>query len=417
MPNRNCYTPELVPFEEARARLLNRVTALQQVETVSLAIALGRVVAENIMSPINVPGFDNSAMDGFALKAVDLNHQSSLRMVGKAYAGAPYQGSVKSGECVRIMTGAKIPAGTDAVVMQEQAIYPDDLSIGDVVEIRITPKPGSNIRKAGEDIQKQQLVLDKGHRLSPPDIGLLASLGIAEVLVYRKLRVAFFSTGDELTAPGQPLTEGAIYDSNRCAGIALLQKLPCEVKDFGLLPDQPDVIEKTLLQADSWADVVISSGGVSVGEADHIKPLIGKLGQLELWKIAIKPGKPFAYGKLPNSHFIGLPGNPVSALVTLYQLAVPMLKKMQGTPHQPPLQFNAICESAIRKRPGRKDFQRGLAWADQLGRWRVKTTGAQGSGILSSMSNANCFIVLEAEQSDVKQGSEVTIELFSDLLN
>jgi molybdopterin molybdotransferase len=314
------------------------------------------------------------------------------------------------------MTGAKIPEGANCVVMQEKTSQQKTAEIGEIIEFYCKPRAGDNIRRAGEDIRQSQKIFTKGHKIGVADIGLLASLGLAQVSVFRKLKVAVFSTGDEIRQPGDNLNEGQIYDSNRFTSIALLSRLNCQIKDFGVLPDQEEVIKKALIEADQWADVVITSGGVSVGEADHIKPLLTELGSLELWKIAIKPGKPFAYGKLSNAHFIGLPGNPVSALVTLYQLAVPMLKKLQGMTDSGRLQLKALSSDNIKKSPGRKEFQRGVVRVDDQGRLWVTTTGAQGSGILSSMSKANCFILLEASQTSISAGEEVTIELFDNLL-
>ncbi len=404
-------------FEAAQSTLLNKVETATKIERITINDALDRVLAEDIVSPIDVPGYDNSAMDGYALRAEDLTTRTTLKLVGKSFAGAPYENQLHSGECVRIMTGAQIPSGANCVVMQENTSQQGVAQTGEEVEFHIKPTKGSNIRHTGEDIHQSQVILNQGHKVCVADIGLLASLGLAEIPVFAKLKVAVFSTGDEIKQPGEDLQAGQIYDSNRFTSIALLSRLNCEVKDLGVLPDQKAQIKSALTKADEWADVVITSGGVSVGEADYIKPLVSELGKLELWKIAIKPGKPFAYGKLPNSHFIGLPGNPVSALVTLYQLAVPMLKKMQGIPFKPSIQFKAITQCPIKKKAGRKDFQRGVAKVDQNGQWNVATTGAQGSGILSSMSRANCFIVLEAEQETVNQGEQVTIELFNHLLD
>jgi molybdopterin molybdotransferase len=403
-------------FETALSSLLEKVSLPAQMEKVALHDALDRVLADDICSPINVPGYDNSAMDGYALRAQDLANTSHLTLVGKSFAGAPYAHPIKPGECVRIMTGAKIPDGADCVVMQEKTSQQATAQLGEIIEFYVQPQVGENIRRAGEDIHQAQNIFHKGHKIRVPDIGLLASLGLAELPVYPKLKVAVFSTGDEIRKPGEPLVEGQIYDSNRFTNLALLSRLNCEVKDLGVLPDNKDAIREALLAADAWADVVMTSGGVSVGEADHIKPLVSELGRLELWKIAIKPGKPFAYGKLPRAHFIGLPGNPVSALVTLYQLAVPMLKKLQGIQPTAHLHLTARCRDTIKKSPGRKEFQRGIVAADERGELWVTTTGAQGSGILSSMSKANCFIILDAEQGTLNQGEPVKVELFDELL-
>lgn len=416
MSNNSCFQPELMSFNSALRRLLEKVSRPEKTESLDLFTALDRVLAENISSPINVPGFDNSAMDGYALRAEDLKDSEYLKLMGKSMAGTPFDGRIEAGQCVRIMTGAVVPNGANCVVMQEKTSQQGVAELGEVIHFQASPAVGDNIRRAGDDISQGQTVLHSGKKLSPADIGLLASLGLAEVPVFPKIKVAMFSTGDEIQQPGQPLKASQIYDSNRYTCCSLLTKLNVEIRDLGVIKDDPTLVRRALLEADEWADVVITSGGVSVGEADYLKPLIEELGKLELWKIAIKPGKPFAYGVLPNAHFIGLPGNPVSALVTLHQLAVPMLKKLQGLSDSEPKLLKAILQDDLKKHPGRKELQRGLVSVNSEGHLCVRSTGKQGSGILTSMVNANCFIHLDEACNGVAAGESVDVELFDELL-
>ncbi len=411
-----CYQPGLMSFEDALETLLSKVAPLIETEMVSLVEADSRVIANTICSPINVPNYNNSAMDGYALRAADLIEQNTLALVGKSFAGIPYEGALGKGECIRIMTGAMMAEGADCVVMQEKTSQQGEASIGEVIEFGIKPHVGDHVRFAGEDIGLEQILFEPGHSINVANIGLLASLGFAEVEVFKKVKVAVFSSGDEIKQPGQALELGQIYDSNRFTNLSLLNRLGVEVKDLGCLPDNRDTMKQALIDANDWADVIITSGGVSVGEADFIKPIIEELGKIELWKIAIKPGKPFAYGKLSKAHFFGLPGNPVSALVTLYQLVVPCLQKMQGGTVSARPKFKAILDSNLKKSPGRKDFQRGVYFYDENHQLKVKTTGSQGSGILSSIGQANCFIVLEAAELSLNQGTEVWIEPFDKTL-
>ncbi|HDL4214395.1 TPA: molybdopterin molybdenumtransferase MoeA, partial [Mannheimia haemolytica] len=316
----------LLALSDALDNMLARLSTPKLVEQLPLNECANRVLAEDIFSPINVPNFDNSAMDGYAVRISDLAQNLTLNVAGKAFAGNPFNGEIKAGECVRIMTGALVPKGVDAVVMQEETTLNSDGS----VTFNHIPKLGSNIRRIGEDVKQGALVLKKGSLLNVASLPLLASLGIASVPVFVKLKVAILSTGDELTSVGEPLSEGKIYDTNRFAVRLMLEKLNCEILDFGILPDDPILFEQTFRQAQQQADVLITSGGVSVGEADFTKDVLEKLGEIGFWKIAMKPGKPFAFGKLEQAWFFGLPGNPVSALVTFYQLAQPALAKLSG---------------------------------------------------------------------------------------
>ncbi|WGE70400.1 molybdopterin molybdotransferase MoeA [Actinobacillus equuli subsp. haemolyticus] len=407
-------------LSEALQEMLNRLPTASKTETLTLAECANRILAEDIFSPINVPSFDNSAMDGYAFRLADLAQFERLTVAGKSFAGNPFNGEVKAGECVRIMTGAMVPAGCDVVVMQEETEV-ETLTSGQIlVKFCKTPKLGQNIRRIGEDVKQGALVLAKGSLLNVTTLPLLASLGIAQVPVFSRLKVAILSTGDELTSVGQPLEQGKIYDTNRFAVRLMLEKLNCEVLDFGILPDDPAVFEQTFNQAQQQADVLITSGGVSVGEADFTKDVLEKLGEIGFWKIAMKPGKPFAFGKLQHAWFFGLPGNPVSALVTFYQLVQPVLAKLAGVNQERianlTQNLTAIAEMNLKKAVGRQDFQRGFYYVNEQGEVAVRPVGSQGSHIFSAFYESNCFIVLEAERGNVNAGEKVTIQPFNSLL-
>ena len=370
-----CSAPGLTPLDQALAQLLEGLKPINETEQVAIEDALGRVIAEPIASQLNIPPADNSAMDGYALRSADAQQGAQLTQVGKSFAGHPFDGEMGPGECVRIMTGAQIPAGADSVIMQEQVS-----AEGDQITLNRDVKFASNVRKAGEDIAVGQTVFEPGRRLRAADIGLLSSLGIAEVKVIRRLRVAVLSTGDELKKPGEALGPGQFYESNGYTVSGVLEKLGAEVTNFGILADDFETLRSAFRQADEVCDVVITSGGVSVGEADFVKDVLDELGEIAFWKLAIKPGKPFAFGFLPNSVFIGLPGNPVSALVTMHQLGVPMLTKISGQDAVKPLRIAAKAGCSIKKAPGRTDFQRGIYDTDEQGNMTVVTTGSQGLG-------------------------------------
>ncbi|MFY0639846.1 MAG: molybdopterin molybdotransferase MoeA [Bermanella sp.] len=406
-----CNAPDLTPVDVALEQLLLKVTPAQETELIALVDACDRVLSQDIKSDVNIPSFDNSAMDGYALRSADLIESQVLDLVGKVFAGHPIDQLINQGQCVRIMTGGKIPQGCDAVVMQENT-----QSLGDKIVFTKLPEVGENIRRAGEDIKQGQIVLSKGCVLTPADVGLLASLGVVKVEVYKTITVALISTGDELQALGEPLQKGQFYESNGYTVAALLKRFGVHVFNLGIVKDDLNALRKAFLLADEKADVVITSGGVSVGEADYTKTVIEELGHIDFWKLAIKPGKPFAFGRLPNSYIIGLPGNPVSALVTLHQLAIPMLRKISGQDTKPALRLHAVTSGPLRKRPGRMDFQRGIFYQNENGSLEVKATGGQGSGILSSMSQANCYIVLAQEAGNVAAGESVIIEPFDELL-
>lgn len=405
------FTAGLMPLETALTQMLDRISPLHERETLPLARCFGRIAAGNIVSPLNVPGFDNSAMDGYAVRLADLQTGNALPVAGKAFAGQPFSSEWPAGTCVRIMTGAPVPAGCDAVVMQEETEQTDD-----GVRFTANVKAGQNIRRAGEDITRGATVFAAGQKLTVAELPVLASLGIADIDVIRKVRVAVFSTGDELQLPGQPLKEGQIYDTNRLAVHLMLDQLGCEVINLGIIPDAPEKLRAAFIEADKSADVVISSGGVSVGEADYTKTMLEELGEIAFWKLAIKPGKPFAFGKLEHSWFCGLPGNPVSAALTFYQLVIPLLAKLSGNIASPlPERQRVRAATRLKKSPGRLDFQRGILARNADGELDVRTTGHQGSHIFSSFSQGNCFIVLERERGNVEAGEWVEVESFNHL--
>jgi molybdopterin molybdotransferase len=399
---------------QARQDILTAIQPVTTREKLALRAALDRVLAESIISPLDVPGHTNSAMDGYALAGSQLpaTDTITLNVIGTAYAGRPQAVQPGTGECVRIMTGAPMPPGTDTVIMQEQVTVLDEQRI----KIGTGHCHGQNVRQAGEDIARGSEVLASGHTLNAADLGMLASLGIAEISVRRRPRVAFFSTGDELRSIGEPLGEGDIYDSNRYSLYGMLRRLNMDFIDLGVIPDDPAALRFAFEEATRQAEVVITSGGVSVGEADYIKPVLEEMGEINFWKIAMKPGRPLTFGKLGDSLFFGLPGNPVAVMVSFYQFVQPALHYLASGRQDPPLCFNARCTESLRKRPGRTEFLRGILTPDTGGDWQVCVAGRQGSGILSSMSRANCFIVLEADKSDVQTGDQVLVQPFAGLI-
>lgn len=413
----SCSQPGLLPVNQAIALMLEAITPITDVESVALAASLDRVLTEPIYSGINVPGHDNSAMDGYAFCYADIASNTDLNLAGHSLAGHPFTGDLKAGEAVRIMTGAVVPAGTDTVVMQENVS-----ATGDQIQINQLPKLGENIRRAGEDIAISSLVFEKGKRITPVDIGLLASLGVAELKVFKKIKVAIFSTGDELKPLTEILQAGEVYDSNRPTLIALLSRLAVDVIDLGCIADDPEKITAAFESAIAQADVVISSGGVSVGDADFTKPALEKLGQINFWKIAMKPGKPFAFGLLYKKNppdnkgwFFGLPGNPVSSVVTYHQLVVPALRYLAGEVFADTPVLSIATQSPLKKQPGRADYQRGKLITEH-GENTVTTTGNQSSGVLSSLAQANCYLVLEQERGAVAAGEKVHVVLFDRFL-
>lgn len=407
------FDRQALSCEEALKRILNDVAPVDGLERLHIKAALGRIMGEDVQARINVPPHTNSAMDGYALRSQDLPAEGETRLgvAGTAWAGHPFCGNLNPGECVRIFTGAPMPKGTDTVIIQEQ-VQRD----GDTIRLAGSFSAGQNVRAAGEDIVLGQTVLSTGRRLTPADLGLLASVGVGEVSVRRRPRVAYFSTGDELRSVGETLNEGAIYDSNRYSLHGVLSRLGVEILDLGVVRDTPEAIHAAMGQAARIADAVISSGGVSVGEADHVTDALCALGRVAFWKVAMKPGRPLAFGRVGGAVFFGLPGNPVSVMVTFYQFVQPALRRMMGESDFSPLTIKVRCASKLKKRPGRVEFQRGRLVRDEQGDLQVYSTGSQGSAILSSMSQANCFIVLALESGQVAPGAMVDVQPFSEVV-
>jgi molybdopterin molybdotransferase len=402
----------LITVDEALQQIRNAISPIAGFECCSLRDGYNRIVAESVTSPINVPAYINSAMDGYAVNGNDLPAQGErqLQVIGTAFAGIPFEDRLHSGQAVRIMTGAVVPDGADTVIMQEQAERD-----GDTLTIHSGHKPGENVRGIGEDIAIGGEVLAPGKKIRGAELGLLASLGIAEVSVRRRLRVATFSTGDELCSIGETPKAGQIYDSNRYSLYGMLRALNVEHIDMGVIPDDPDAISNAFATAAGIADVLITSGGVSVGDADYVKQTLDRLGKVNFWKIKMKPGKPLAFGQLDKAVFFGLPGNPVSVMATFYQIVQPSLRYLMGQDTTMPVRLRVRTAESLKKRPGRQDFQRGILQYDDKGELVVRSTGPQGSHILSSMSQANCFIILAAESGPVAAGEWVEVEPFEGL--
>jgi molybdopterin molybdotransferase len=413
------YDPQALSAEAVGEFLARLVAPVTEVETVGVFDALGRVLAEDLVSPISVPPHDNSAMDGYALDGAQLGGDAlQLEVVGTALAGKAWQGKVGAGQCVKIMTGAIMPAGLDTVVPQEfTKLLPDG-------RVEVPPgllARGDNRRCKGEDLMEGRAALAAGERLGPAACGLVASLGIAQLRVFRRLKVAYFSTGDEILSVGEPPREGAVYDSNRYTVHGLLTRLGCEVVDLGVVRDDPARLEETFREAARRADAIITSGGVSVGEADFTKAMMKKLGDVAFWKIAMRPGRPMAVGRIGaddgrGAILFGLPGNPVAVMVTFYALVRDALLAMSGAAAQPLPLLRAVSATPLRKRVGRTEFLRGIVTRGNDGGWQVRTTGAQGSGILRSMSEANGLIVLPHARGDVAAGEPVDVLPFDALV-
>ena len=414
-PTPSCdeFDPNNLSVEQARERMLSNVAPIAGIERLAIRDALDRILAEDVISAINVPPYPNSAMDGYALLATDLPAEAerTLKIIGTSFAGIPFEGEVRAGECIRIMTGAQMPVGADTVIMQEHV-----RTEGNTIAIGPGNKAGQNVRHIGEDISAGKSVLLAGKKIGPAELGLLASLGTPEVSVRRKLRVVFFSTGDELRSVGEPLGEGQIYDSNRYTLFGMLKHLNIEVIDMGVIPDRREAVETAFLDAAGIGDAIITSGGVSVGEADFVKETLQKLGSVDFWKINVKPGKPLAFGNIDKAVFFGLPGNPVSVMATFYQFALPALKAMMGQAQTDAVIVKVPCKSLLKKRPGRVDFQRGVLSYDETGKMVVDGAGMQGSHILSGMSKANCFIILPLEAGNIEAGTLVDVQPFEGLV-
>ena len=399
-------------LEDARARMLVQLEPVTMLERVAVRDALDRVLGADVVSPVAVPAHTNSAMDGYAVRGTDLpaDGKAHLRMIGQSFAGHPFAGTVGAGECVRIMTGAVMPRASDTVVIQE-----DVERDGDTVRIGTGHRVGQHVRQAGEDIAQGATVLAAGRRIRVADVGLLASIGQVEVPVRRRLRVAFFSTGDELRSLGEPLGEGEIYDSNRYTLYGMLRHFGADTLDLGVVRDEPQALRAAFERAGAEADVVITSGGVSVGAADYIREVLAAVGEIGFWKVNMKPGKPIAFGRLhAGATFFGLPGNPVSAMVPFHQVVLPALDRLAGAAPRTPLALMVRASTALKKGSNRREFQRGYLETGADGALRVRSAAAQGSGILHSMSRANCFIVLPEDGGPVEAGQMVRVEPFTE---
>ena len=406
------FDTDSITVSQATANIRETIMPITERQTVGVYSALGRVTAEDIVSTFEVPNHTNSAMDGYAVLGNDLPARNAtiasrrFKLVGTSFAGAPYHGTVEAGQCVRIMTGGVMPDGTDTVVMQERAERVDDHII-----IPAGDQRGANVRYAGEDIKAGNIVIAKGTRLEPAHLGLAASLGMQEISVFRCPKIAYFSNGDELRAVGSSLEIGEVYDSNRYTLHAMLSTLGVEQCDLGIVRDQPEAIAQTLKAATEDTDMVITTAGASVGDADYVKQTLARLGKINFWKVAIKPGRPMSFGTLNNSVFFGLPGNPVSVMVTFQVFVKVAIKQLSGEKPSTPWVFKAKTLNDLKKRPGRMEYQRGYLSLDENGETVVSSTGEQGSGILSSMSLANCYIILADESVGAKTGERVAVQL------
>ncbi len=396
--------PAFLSVEQGREKILSLILPLAETESVAIQECYQRVLAREVFSPINVPAYRNSAMDGYALRSDDLE-RDSYRVVAEVLAGSHYPKTVALGEAVKIMTGAPMPLGADTVVMREQATQNGELVSFAGAKI----KAGQNVRQAGEDLAQGQAVFHSGQRVLSPEMGMLASLGFAHTDVFRSLKVAIFSTGDEVQAPGGDIEPNSIFDSNRFTLTGLLKQLGCQVIDLGIIEDDEAKMMQVLEQAAKQADMVITSGGVSVGDADFIKSALEKLGHIDFWRINMRPGRPLAFGQIAGKPFFGLPGNPVAVMVSFINFVEPALRKMQGEQGWQPLKVNAIALEDLRSRQGRTEFSRGVYAFNAQGQLTVRTTGKQGSGILRSMSEANCLIEIAPAIDTVKVGESVTI--------
>jgi len=401
--------PTSLPYDLALKRIIASITPITDTETVMIDHALDRVLASDFVALMNVPPAANSAMDGYAVHSSDIPSSGTrqLTLIGKSLAGKPYTLAVPRGGCVRILTGAVLPEGTDTVIMQEHVMLTADAITIDARTIK-----GDNVRPIGEDCKRGDILLRAGTLLTPASLGVIASMGVAEITVTRKLKIAVFMTGDELHSAGEKLAPGQIYDSNRYTLHGMLTRLGIEILDLGIIRDDRQAIEQALGTAATSADAIITSGGVSVGNADLVKELVEKLGSINFWKVAMKPGRPLAFGKIQAAWFFGLPGNPVSTMVTFYLFVQPALKRLMGQTPTDPVSMKITCTSMLKKRPGRLEYQRGILSRNPNGELTVSKTGAQGSGILSSMAQANCFIVLPVENDGVMAGETVEVVPF-----
>jgi molybdopterin molybdotransferase len=400
----------MISVGEGQAHILARVASATSPELIPVAHALGRVLADDLRAPFDVPPDDNSAVDGYAVASADLPAagHATLHVIADLPAGSVFDGTVKPGQAARIMTGAPTPAGTDTVAPQELVER-----VGDQVKVPTTAK-GANVRLRGEDVQAGRVVISAGTVLRPQELGVIASLGFPQVLVRQRVRVAILSTGDEVAEPGDPRKPGQIYDSNRFSLRGLIEQAGGVPTDFGIAPDIRDELKARLLEASRAADIVLTSGGVSVGVYDLVKDVLGEIGGIDFWQVAMQPGRPLAAGRIGEALFFGLPGNPVASMLTFILFVRPALWKRAGRREIFPVQFSAVATEPMRKKPGRREFKRGVLTFGARG-WEVRTTGPQGSGILTSMVAGNCLIVIEEERGDVTPGETVLVEPFGDL--
>lgn len=408
----SCFQPGLMPLEQALSHLLEQLSVKTEIAPLPIQQSLGRYLAKSAVAQTAIPAFANSAMDGYAFAHSDLENHDSLKVTHHILAGDTVAHELKTGECARIMTGAPVPVGADTVVMQERTKVQDN-----ILQIDGAVKKGDNVRLPGETIAKGVQVAEQGQRISAAHIGLFASIGLPTIECYEPLTIGVFSTGDELKQPGETLAFGQIYDSNRSMLGAILHQLPVKVIDYGVVHDDLDAISAVLQKASSECDAIVSSAGVSVGTADFTKDALEKLGKIDFWKVAMKPGKPFAFGTIKDAFFFGLPGNPVSAVVTFLQLVSPALTKLGGGKVSLPKRWPAIAAGDFKKRPGRTDFQRAIAEVNEQGVWEVRPAGHQGSATLTTFIEANCFAVLEQDRGRVSQGETVYIEMIPPILN
>jgi molybdopterin molybdotransferase len=398
----------MLSIEDALARIKNTIHPLKDSETVLLKNALGRILSEAVYAPINSPNETNSAMDGYAFSSAEITkgREFSLNLIGTSWAGRPFKGVLEAGQCLRIFTGAVVPSEADSIIMQEHVE-----SDGQCIHFPIDTIGGQHIREVGEDMQQGSLLFASPKKLNAIDLGLLASAGVCEVSVSRPVKIAFFSTGDELTELGKPLFSGQIYDSNRYALHGLLNDINYIATDMGVIGDDKQLLEESFIEAAKNHDVIITTGGVSVGEADYVKEILSRCGEVNFWKIAIKPGKPLAFGKIGDCYFFGLPGNPVAVIVTFQYIVSPALKHLLCATETKTIKLAAICTSTLKKAPGRQEYQRGILTQDAAGNFFVASSGKQGSNIMKSLSEANCYIVLPVACEGIQAGERVMIDL------
>ena len=398
----------MLSIEDALARIKNTIHPLKISETVLLKNALGRILSEAVYAPINSPNETNSAMDGYAFSSAEITkgREFSLNLIGTSWAGRPFKGVLQAGQCIRVFTGAVVPSEADSIIMHEHVE-----SDGQWIHFPIDTIGGQHIREVGEDMQQGSLLFASPKKLNAIDLGLLASAGVCEVSVSRPVKIAFFSTGDELTELGKPLFSGQIYDSNRYALHGLLNDINYIATDMGVIGDDKQLLEESFIEAAKNNDVIITTGGVSVGEADYVKEILSRCGEVNFWKIAIKPGKPLAFGKIGDCYFFGLPGNPVAVIVTFQYIVSPALKHLLGATETKTIKLAAICTSTLKKAPGRQEYQRGILTQDAAGNFFVASSGKQGSNIMKSLSEANCYIVLPVACEGIQAGERVMIDL------